>query len=98
MKERNERICADRPCCGRGDPFFIPPGAKAFRRDNPNAMVQFLDTEHFALETHLKEIVLRRGLSWKDCHPTSRSAKRSQPLLTKPPHFQIGPVSNERRA
>ena len=58
MKERNERICADRPCCGRGDPFFIPPGAKAFRRDNPNAMVQFLYTEHFALETHLEEIAV----------------------------------------
>ena len=40
------------------DLYFIPTGAKAFRRDNPNAMVQFLDTEHFALETHLEEIVL----------------------------------------
>ena len=40
------------------DLYFIPAGAKAFRRDNPNAMVQFLDTEHFALETHLEEIAL----------------------------------------
>ncbi len=41
---------------GRYDPFFIPPGAEAYRRDNPNATVQFLETGHFALETHLEEI------------------------------------------
>jgi pyruvate/2-oxoglutarate dehydrogenase complex dihydrolipoamide dehydrogenase (E3) component/pimeloyl-ACP methyl ester carboxylesterase len=41
---------------GRNDPYFIPPGAEAFRRDNPNAIVQFLDTGHFALETHLEEV------------------------------------------
>ncbi|CAG2133586.1 Haloalkane dehalogenase [Cupriavidus campinensis] len=37
---------------GRNDPFFIPPGAEAFRRDNPGAVVELLDTGHFALETH----------------------------------------------
>lgn len=37
---------------GRNDPFFIPPGAGAFRRDNPGAVVELLDTGHFALETH----------------------------------------------
>ncbi len=42
---------------GEHDPYFIPAGAKAFRRDIPNAAVQFLDTGHFALETHLEEIV-----------------------------------------
>jgi pimeloyl-ACP methyl ester carboxylesterase len=42
---------------GRFDPFFIPPGAEAYPRDNPNAQVQLLDTGHFALETHLSEIV-----------------------------------------
>jgi pimeloyl-ACP methyl ester carboxylesterase len=41
---------------GKHDPFFIPPGAEAFRRDNPNASVRFLDTGHFALETHVEEI------------------------------------------
>jgi pimeloyl-ACP methyl ester carboxylesterase len=41
---------------GRYDPYFIPPGAEAFRRDIPNATVQFLDTGHFALETHVEEI------------------------------------------
>jgi pimeloyl-ACP methyl ester carboxylesterase len=38
---------------GRNDPFFIPPGAEAYRRDNPNAIVKLLDTGHFALETHV---------------------------------------------
>jgi len=41
---------------GKHDPFFIPPGAEAFKRDNPNAIVEFLDTGHFALETHVEEI------------------------------------------
>ena len=41
---------------GKNDLYFIPPGAEAFRRDIPNATVQFLDTGHFALETHLAEI------------------------------------------
>jgi pimeloyl-ACP methyl ester carboxylesterase len=41
---------------GRNDPFFLPPGAKAFTRDNPDAEVQFHDTGHFALETHAAEI------------------------------------------
>ena len=41
---------------GKHDPFFIPPGAEAYKRDNPNATVQFLDTGHFALETHVEEV------------------------------------------
>ena len=41
---------------GKHDPFFIPPGAEAFRRDNPNATVQFLDTGHFALETNVEDV------------------------------------------
>jgi len=43
---------------GRHDPYFVPAGAEAFRRDNPNAVVQLLDTGHFALETHVEEIAL----------------------------------------
>jgi pimeloyl-ACP methyl ester carboxylesterase len=38
------------------DPFCIPPGAEAYRRENPNATVELLDTGHFALETHVDEI------------------------------------------
>lgn len=41
---------------GRNDPFFLPPGAEAFRRDIPEARVTFFDTGHFALETHAREI------------------------------------------
>jgi pimeloyl-ACP methyl ester carboxylesterase len=41
---------------GRNDPFFLPAGAEAFKRDNPNAEVRFFDTGHFALETHADEI------------------------------------------
>ena len=41
---------------GKNDPFFLPPGAEAFRRDIPNAEVRFFDTGHFALETHSAEI------------------------------------------
>lgn len=41
---------------GKNDPFFLPPGAEAFRRDLPEAVVRFLDTGHFALETHAGEI------------------------------------------
>jgi pimeloyl-ACP methyl ester carboxylesterase len=41
---------------GKNDPFFLPPGAEAFKRDIPQATVQFLDTGHFALETHATEI------------------------------------------
>jgi pimeloyl-ACP methyl ester carboxylesterase len=52
---------------GKNDPFFLPPGAEAFKRDNPSAEVRFLDTGHFALETHAQEIasVIRDFLSRK---------------------------------
>jgi pimeloyl-ACP methyl ester carboxylesterase len=41
---------------GKNDPFFLPPGAKAYQRDNPNAEVQLFEAGHFALETHVQEI------------------------------------------
>ncbi len=41
---------------GKTDPFFLPAGANAFKRDNPSAQVVFFDTGHFALETHSAEI------------------------------------------
>ena len=41
---------------GKNDPFFLPPGAEAFKRDIPGAEVRFFDTGHFALETHCEEI------------------------------------------
>ncbi|MBO4224021.1 alpha/beta fold hydrolase [Bradyrhizobium neotropicale] len=50
---------------GKNDPFFLPPGAEAFKRDIPGAQVRFFDTGHFALETHCEEIagVIRDFLS-----------------------------------
>jgi pimeloyl-ACP methyl ester carboxylesterase len=49
---------------GKNDPFFLPAGAEAVKRDNPKAQVEFFDTGHFALETHAKEIAesIRRFL------------------------------------
>jgi pimeloyl-ACP methyl ester carboxylesterase len=41
---------------GKNDPFFLPAGAEAFKRDIPGAQVRFFDTGHFALETHCDEI------------------------------------------
>jgi len=41
---------------GKNDPFFLPPGAEAFKRDIPGATIRFFDTGHFALETHAAEI------------------------------------------
>ena len=41
---------------GSNDPFFLPAGAEAFKRDNAKAEVRFFDTGHFALETHGDEI------------------------------------------
>jgi len=50
---------------GKNDPFFLPAGAEAFKRDIPEAMVRFFDTGHFALESHGVQIaaVIREFLS-----------------------------------
>jgi pimeloyl-ACP methyl ester carboxylesterase len=41
---------------GKNDPFFLPPGAEAFKCDLPDADVRFFDTGHYARETHASEI------------------------------------------
>jgi pimeloyl-ACP methyl ester carboxylesterase len=41
---------------GKNDPFFLPAGAAAFKRDNPDAEVHLLDAGHFALESEGPEI------------------------------------------
>jgi len=62
---------------GKNDPFFLPPGAEAFSRDNPDAEVHFYDTGHFALETHHQEIAgairdfLNRKLTLQSSAPES---------------------------
>jgi pimeloyl-ACP methyl ester carboxylesterase len=53
FRENQPRLLA---VWGKNDPFFLPPGAEAFKRDIPDARVSFLDTGHFALETHASEI------------------------------------------
>ena len=60
---------------GKNDPFFLPPGAEAFRRDIPGARVHFFDTGHFALETHAAEIAaaIRDFLVWLICVTLRRS-------------------------
>jgi pimeloyl-ACP methyl ester carboxylesterase len=41
---------------GNQDPYFLPAGAEGYKKDNPDAIVKFYDTGHFALETHAEEI------------------------------------------
>ena len=41
---------------GKNDPFFLPKGAEAFRRDMPDAEIHFVDAGHFPLEAHLEEV------------------------------------------
>lgn len=53
LRERRPPVLA---IWGRHDPFFLPAGAEAFRRDVPDADVRLLDAGHFALETHASEI------------------------------------------
>ncbi len=64
---------------GKNDPFFVPAGAEAFRKDIPNAQVQFLNTGHFALETHsieiaaaIKEFLRANGISRQEGSGASR--------------------------
>ncbi|ACX89216.1 alpha/beta hydrolase fold protein [Pectobacterium parmentieri WPP163] len=42
---------------GRHDPYFLPAGAEAWKRDIPHADIRFYDTGHFALETHANDII-----------------------------------------
>ena len=53
FREHRPRLLA---AWGKNDPFFLPAGAEAFKRDIPDAVVRFFDTGHFALETHANEI------------------------------------------
>jgi hypothetical protein len=59
---------------GKHNPFFIPAGAAAFRNDIRDARVQFLDTGHFATETHVVEIAaaMREFLGANGVSPARR--------------------------
>lgn len=43
---------------GRNDPSFIWQGAEAFKKDLPDAQINFVDSGHFALESHCSEIAI----------------------------------------
>jgi pimeloyl-ACP methyl ester carboxylesterase len=64
---------------GKNDPFFIPPGAEAFRKDLPNAKVQLLDTGHFAIETHVVEI----ASAMKDFLATNDVGRRQEKVVSR---------------
>jgi pimeloyl-ACP methyl ester carboxylesterase len=57
---------------GKNDPFFLPQGAEAFRRDQPAAEISFVDAGHFALETRGEEIAqrIRVFMEALPAHPT----------------------------
>jgi pimeloyl-ACP methyl ester carboxylesterase len=62
---------------GKNDPFFIPAGAEAFKKDLPNAKVQFLDTGHFATETHVVEI----AAAMKEFLETTSAGRRADKVV-----------------
>lgn len=41
---------------GKNDPSFVWQGAEAFKKDLPAAQINFVDSGHFALESHCAEI------------------------------------------
>ena len=81
---------------GRNDPFFLPAGAEAFRRDNPETEVRFVDSGHFPLESNLAEVVaiirpfLARVLdragadTFAGLNATTASAQAAAALLARP--------------
>jgi pimeloyl-ACP methyl ester carboxylesterase len=64
---------------GRNDPFFLPAGAEAYKRDLPEAQIQFFDTGHFALETHASEIAEAIGEFLKRQRHEEQHENRSRP-------------------
>jgi pimeloyl-ACP methyl ester carboxylesterase len=63
---------------GRNDPFFLPAGAEAFRRDVPDADVRFFDTGHFALETHCPDIAAAIRSFLERIRTTGAAQRRSR--------------------
>ena len=64
---------------GKNDPFFIPAGAEAFQKDLPNAKVQFLDTGHFATETHVVEI----AAAMREFLETASAGRRADKVVAR---------------
>ena len=90
---------------GKNDPFFLPPGAEAFKRDIPAAVVRFFDTGHFALETHATEIAaaIRDFSEGKRCgfrnhfrrHAPVRRHRPVWPIIDRA--LVAAPASSDRR-
>jgi pimeloyl-ACP methyl ester carboxylesterase len=76
---------------GKNDPFFIPPGGEAFRKDLPGAKVQFLDTGHFATETHVVEI----ASAMEDFLAANVPAQKARHNADKPHDSQVNDTSIE---
>ncbi len=68
---------------GKNDPFFLPAGAEAFKRDVPGAVVRFFDTGHFALETHADEIAVAIREFLIPDSTTRRSAETAPGILVE---------------
>jgi pimeloyl-ACP methyl ester carboxylesterase len=68
---------------GKNDPFFLPAGAEAFKRDVPGAVVRFFDTGHFALETHGEEIAMAIREFLMPHSATRRSAAAARGFLAE---------------
>jgi pimeloyl-ACP methyl ester carboxylesterase len=69
---------------GNSDPFFLPAGAEAFRRDNADAEVHFYDAGHFALETHYPEIAAAiRDFLDRKWAALTKAAERHTPIRTE---------------
>ena len=85
---------------GKNDPFFIPAGAEAFRKDIPSAKVQFLDTGHFAIETHVVEIASAMKdvpASKRHFAPKRRKHGLANEFVSSELHDRIGTWSVGRR-
>ena len=74
---------------GINDPFFTVEGAKAYRRDIPNAQLNLLDTGHFAVETHVDEIAaaIRDFLTANDV-----GRRRSERMISRNDNRQLQEV------
>jgi pimeloyl-ACP methyl ester carboxylesterase len=68
---------------GKTDPFFLPAGADAFKRDNPTAQVEFFETGHFALETHSAEIGAKIVKFLTTIRPSAVAKEGEQACITK---------------
>ena len=58
LRRRQPKVLA---AWGKNDPFFISPGAEAYRTDVPDAEIVLLDTGHFALEEEADTIAELTG-------------------------------------